>query len=86
MRREDDHTFRIRFCAFRTIGIISIRLTARPSGNGVLQIIEDFDIYIVRRTVKCQKFTQTVFVIVFICQLQNRFAGQLTQPNDCTAD
>ena len=33
MRREDDHTFRIRFCAFRTIGIISIRLTARPSGN-----------------------------------------------------
>ena len=33
----------------------------------------------------CLLYT-SVFVIVFICQLQNRFAGQLTQPNDCTAD
>ena len=36
MRRENDYTFRIRFCTFRTVGVISIRFATRPSGNGVL--------------------------------------------------
>ena len=86
MRREDNHTFRIRFGTFRTVGIISIRFATRPSGDGMLQVIENLDIYIVSRTKQCQKFAQTVFVVVLVGQLQNRFACQLAQPYDSAAD
>ena len=86
MRREDNHTFRIRFGTFRTISIVSIRFATRPSGDGMLQVVENLDIYIVSRTKQCQKFAQTVFVVVLVGQLQNRFACQLAQPYDSAAD
>ena len=54
MRREYYHTFREWFSTFRTISIVCIRLTTRPSGNSMLQIIKDLDIYIISRTIKCQ--------------------------------
>ncbi len=57
MRREYNDPFRIRFCAFGTISIVCIRFAARPAGNGMLQIVEYFDIYIICRTEQSQQFT-----------------------------
>ena len=38
--------FREWFCPFGAIGVICIGLAAGPSGDGVLQVIEYFDIYV----------------------------------------
>ena len=86
MRTEDDHTLRIGSSPFRTIGIIRIRLTTRPSGDCMLNIIEDLDVHIVSRTVESQQLTQTMIAVILVRQLQDRFAGQLAQPNDGTTD
>ena len=58
---------------FGAIGVICIGLAAGPSGDGVLQVIEYFDIYVVSRTVECQQFAQSVFIVIFVGQFQNRF-------------
>ena len=42
--------------------------SARLASSKVLQIIENFDIYIVCRTIKSQQFTQTVFIIILVGQ------------------
>ena len=52
MRREYNDTFWIRFRTFGAISVVCIRLAARPTGDGVLQIVENLDIYIICRTVK----------------------------------
>ena len=56
MWREYDYTFRERFGTFRAIGIVGIRFSARPSGNGVLKVVEYLDVGIVGRAVKSQQF------------------------------
>lgn len=61
MRREYDDTFRIRFRTFGTISIVCIWFTARPSGDGVLQIVEDLDIHIICRTKQSQQFSSNHF-------------------------
>ena len=86
MRREDNHTLREWFCTLRTISIVGIRFTTRPASNSVLQIIKYLNVHIVCRTIQCQQFTQTVFIIVLISQFQNRFFGKQTQPNDSTTN
>ena len=68
MRRKYDHTFWIGLCTLRTIGVVSIRLAARPTSDGVLQIVENLDVYIIGRTVEGKQLTQTVFVIIFVSQ------------------
>ena len=82
MRREYDDTFRIRFRTFGTIGIVRIRFTTRPSGDGMLQIVEDLDIHIICRTKQSQQFAQTIFIVILVCQFQDRLACQLAQPDD----
>ena len=47
MRRKYDHTFWIGLCTLRTIGVVSIRLAARPSGDGMLQVIEYLDVHVI---------------------------------------
>ncbi len=86
MRTEHDHLFRIRGGTLRTIRIVSVRLTARPSCDRMLDIVEYFDIYIIRRTIEGQQLAQSVLAIILVCQFQDRFVRQLTQPNDRTAD
>ena len=82
MGREYHNTLRIGFGSFRTIGVIGIRLAARPSCNGMLEVVEYLDVHVVGRAVKCQQFTQTVFVIIFVGQFQNGLFGQLAEPDD----
>ena len=69
VRREYNDTFGIRFSTFGTIGVVCVRLAARPTGDGMLQVVENLDIYVVCRAVKGKQFTQTVFVVVFVGQL-----------------
>ena len=54
MRAEDNHLFRIRQRPLRTAGIVGVRLATRPTGNRMLDIVEDLDIYIVCRTIQGQ--------------------------------
>ena len=56
VRRENYDTFRIWFGAFGTVSVVRVGFTARPSGNGMLQIVKDFNVYVVCGTVKRQKF------------------------------
>jgi len=67
---------------FRTIGVVGIRFATRPSGNSVLNIIEYLDVYIVSRSKECKQFAETIFAVVFVGELQDRFACQLAEPND----
>ena len=70
--REYDNLLREWCCTLRAIGIIGIRLTTWPSGNGMLQVIENLDIGIVGRAIESQKFAQSVLIIILIGQLQDR--------------
>ena len=47
MRREYDHAFGIGLCTFRAIGVVCVRLAARPSGDGMLQVIEYLDVHVI---------------------------------------
>ena len=51
----------------------------------MLQIVENLDIYIIRRTVKSKQFAQSVFVIILIGQLKNRLLSLQAQPYYGTA-
>ena len=64
---------------------IDLSAAARPTGDGVLQIVENLDVYIIGRTVEGKQLTQTVFVIIFVSQFKNRLSGQLAQPDDGAA-
>ncbi len=86
MRRENYHAFREWFGPFGTVGVVCIRLAAGPSGDGVLQVIEYFDVYIVSGTVECQQLAQSVFIVIFVGQFQNRLFDTLAQPYDGAAD
>ena len=81
MRAENDDSFRIGFCPLGTISIIRIGLSSRPSGNCVLQVIKYLDIHIIGRSVKSDQLTQSVVIIILICQLENRFIHHSTKPN-----
>ena len=81
--REYDNLLWEWCCTLRTIGIIGIWLTTWPSGNGMLQIIENLDIGIVGRAIESQKFTQSVLIIILIGQLQDRLTEFLAEPYQC---
>ena len=57
MRRKNNNPFRERLGAFRAVSVISIGLTTGPPGNGVLKIIEYFDVNVVGRAIQSQQFT-----------------------------
>ena len=47
VRREYDDAFREWVCTFRTVGVVGIWFSARPSGDGVLEVVEYFDVYVI---------------------------------------
>ncbi len=70
MRREHYDTFGIRKCPFRTIGIIGIRLTSRPTCDSVLQIIEHPYVHIIRRTIDSQQLIESVLTVILVGEFQ----------------
>ena len=85
MGREDYHALGVGFGAFRTIGVVCVRLAAGPAGDGVLKFIEHLDVHVVAGAVYGEQFAETVVVIVLIGELENRFAGLLAQPHNGAA-
>ena len=85
MGREYNDALGVRSGTFGTIRIVSVRFAARPSGNGVLQVIEYFDIDIIGRPVKSQQFAQSVFVVILVRQFQDGLPGELAQPYNGTS-
>ena len=74
VRTEYDYFLRIRSSTFRTIRVVRIRFTARPSGNGMLDIVEYLNIYIVCRTIQSKQFAQTVLTVIPVGKFQDRFS------------
>ena len=64
--REHNHAFGIGRCALGTIGVIGIWLASRPTRNGVLQVVEYFNIRIVGRAIECEEFAQAILIVVLI--------------------
>ena len=81
VRRKDDNPLRKGHCTFRTVGVVVIGLAAWPSGNRMLQVIEDSDVAVISRTVESQKLGETVAVIVLVGQFQYRFLRFLAKPH-----
>ena len=79
--REHYHALLSRHGTFRAVGVVGVRLAARPSSDGVLQVVENLDVAIVSRAEACQQVRQSVLVVVLVGELQNRFAKKLAEPN-----
>ena len=47
VRREYDDAFREWVCTFGTVGVVGIWFSSRPSGDGVLEVVEYFDVYVI---------------------------------------
>ncbi len=47
MGTEDDCALRKGFCALRTMGVVGIRLSSRPSANSMLKLVEYFYVHLV---------------------------------------
>ena len=85
MRREYDYSLREWVGTLRTIGIVGIWLSAWPSGDGVLQIIENLDVCIVGRTIESQEFAQSVLIVILVGELQDRLTYLLAEPDQSRA-
>ena len=85
MRRKYDYSLREWGGTLRAIGIVSIWFSAWPSGDGVLQIIENLDVCIVCRTIESQEFAQSVLVVILVGELQDRLTYLLAEPNQSRA-
>ena len=86
VRAEYDHLLRIGQRTLRPIGIVSIRLATRPSRDGMLNIVEDLNVYVIGRAIEGQELAQAMLAVILVGQLQDRLTRQLTQPDDRTTD
>ena len=86
MRTENQHPFRIWICPFRTGRVICIRFSSRPSGNCMLQVIENLDIYFIGRTESFDQIAHAVVHIVLVFNFQDGLIDFLTQPDNSFAD
>ena len=66
MRREDHHVLGEGISPFGTVGVVGIRFATRPTGDGVLQVIEYLDVAVVRRSIESDEFRQTVIVVILV--------------------
>ena len=58
MRREDEHRLRVRRSSYRSLAVICVRLSARPTGDGMLKVIEYFNVDLVVRSELVEEFTE----------------------------
>ena len=58
MWREDEDCLREWQCRYRSLAIICIRFSARPTGNGMLKVVEYLDVNLVIRTELVDEFTE----------------------------
>src|SRR3546814_8234052 len=66
MRAENDHPLPGGFGPFRPVRIVCIGFSARPTGNGVLQLIENLNFNIIGMPVNGQQIAEHVIVILLV--------------------
>ena len=81
--RKHYDTLWIWFGTLWTIGIVSVWFTTRPTGDRMLQVVENLDISIVCRTIESQQLAQTILVVVLVGKLQDWFVDLLAETNQC---
>ena len=81
VRAEGEHAFGVGCSALGAVGVVGIRLASWPPGDGVLQVVEDLYVYVISRAIDCHQFAQAIFVVVFVGELEDGFAGLLTKPH-----
>src|SRR5687767_5303228 len=81
MRAEDDNTLGEWLRALGPVGIVGVRLTARPSGDGMLKLIKHFDVHLIRRSEFSHYVTHPMLLVVVVGELEDRLFDVLTQPN-----
>ena len=86
VRREDHYAFREGLRGDRARRIVGVGLAAGPSGDGVLQVVEDVDVDLVVGAALFEQFAQRVFDIVLVGKFQNRFLHHAAKPYHCLAD
>ena len=86
VRREDQHGLGERCGRDRTRAVVRVGLAARPAGDRMLQVVEDPDVDLVVGAVQLQQFAQGVLQIVALCQLEDRRADRLAEPDHGLAD
>ena len=80
---EDDHTFGIGLGPLRTGAVIYVRLSTRPSGDGVLQFVEHFDIHQTGLSVELfDEVPQSVINIILGGEFQQGLACLVTEVDD----
>ena len=82
MRRENEDLLRIRLGRDRPLAVIGIRFSARPSGNGMLEVIEHVNVYLVIRPPPVEQLAERMLEIIFLCKLENRLVNLLAKPYD----
>ena len=86
VRREDNHTLLGGFRTLRTVAVVSIGFSTGPSGDGVLQVVEDLDIHVVSRTINSQELAKTILVVILVGEFEDGFACVLAEPYDSGTD
>jgi hypothetical protein len=69
---ENQAALRIRPRPLGAVGVILVRLAARPAGDRVLELVEDADVELVGRALLGKQIGQAVLIVVLINELQNR--------------
>ena len=83
---EDEHTLGVGLFTLGTIGVVGIGLAARPTCDGVLQIVENLDVDVVSRIIERYQLAQAIVIVILIGEFQDRFSRLFTQPHDGPPD
>jgi hypothetical protein len=81
MGRKHHHALGVRRGSLGSIGVISVGFATWPSSDGMLEIIENFNIGIVSRAIQREQLGESILVIVFIGKFENGFFRFLAKPN-----
>ena len=86
VRREDQHRLRERLRGNRSLAVICIRLSARPSCDGMLKVIEYVNVDLVERSELVEQLTERMLEIISLRKLEDRLVHFLAKPYDSLSD
>src|SRR5687767_1262408 len=86
MWRKNNCFFWKWFCPFRPMGIIGVWFAPRPTGDSMLQIVENLNVDLVCRPVFGYDITHAVFHVFMVGQFKHGLFYFLTKPYHCFAD
>ena len=81
VRGEDENRLGEGVGTYRTGAVVGIGFAARPSGNGVLEVVKDVNVNLVKLTHLFQELAQTVVLVVLFGEFEDGLAGYFAQPH-----